>query len=261
MTFFSPNTAEALASFTKTTAGMSQDDLAAVFNYHIVPGFLGYSSVLETGMVLPTVQGDKLTITKIGSDIFVNGAKITNPDFLVANGVVHLVDSVLDRFNTSAPDPNATAAPTVTGKPASKHSPSSAAKIGIGVSVALALVFLATFMFFLLRFLRQRKALEGQKSMEERPSLLPCFGRRRASERPPVRAEGSSLMRFLRKRTMSNRLSNTNGQYVRQIDSRGKVIQILGQDFELEGSQIPSHKVFEVSAVELDAGSLHGRPR
>ena len=257
MTFFSPNTAEALASFTKTTAGMSQDDLAAVFNYHIVPDFLGYSSVLETGMVLPTVQGDNLTITKIGSDTFVNGAKIINPDFLVANGVVHLIDSILDRFNTSAPDLNTTAAPTVTAKPASKHSLSSAAKIGIGVSVVLALIFLATFIF-LFRFLRQRKTL-GQ--VEERPSLLPCFGGRKASERPPVRTEGSSVMRFLRKRTMSNRLSNTNGQYVRQVDSRGKANQILGQDFELEGSQIPSNKVFEVSAVELDAGSLHGRPR
>jgi hypothetical protein len=112
MTFFSPNTAEALASFTSTTAGMSQADLAAVFNYHIVPDFLGYSSVLETGMELQTVQGSNLTITKVGSDTYVNGARIINPDFLVANGVVHLIDSVLDRFNTSTPNPNASAAPT-----------------------------------------------------------------------------------------------------------------------------------------------------
>jgi Fasciclin domain len=260
MTFFSPNTAEALASFTKTTVGMSQADLAAVFNYHVVPDFLGYSSVLETGMELQTVQGDNLTITQVGSDTFVNGAKIINPDFLVANGVVHLIDSVLDRFNTSAPNPNATAAPSPTLKPASKHSPSVGAKAGIGVSAALALIFLAIFIFFLLRFLRQRRTPEGQRGIEERPSLLPCFGRRKASERPAVPTEGSSLMRFLRKRTMSNRLSNTNGQYVRQIDSRRKANQVLGQDFELDANQIPN-KAFEVSAVELDAGSLHGRPR
>jgi hypothetical protein len=260
MTFFSPNTAEALASFTKTATGLSQADLAAIFNYHIVPDFLGYSSVLETGMVLETVQGDNLTITKIGSDIFVNGAKIINPDFLVSNGVVHLIDSVLDRFNTTAPNQNATAAPSPTPKPASKHSPSVGAKAGIGVSVALAVIFLATFFVFLLRYLRQRKAPEGQRGIDERPSLLPCFGRRKPSERPVVPSEGSTLMRFLRKRTMSNRLSNTNGQYVRQLDSGGKASRVLGQDFELDANQIPN-KAFEVSAVELDAGSFHGRPR
>lgn len=246
MTFFSPNTAEALASFTKTMAGMSQADLAAVFDYHIVPNFLGYSSVLETGMELQTVQGDNLTITMIGSDTFVNGAKIINPDFLVANGVVHLIDSVLDRFNTTAPNPNATTAPSPTARAASKHSPSTAGKVGIGFSVVLAFIFLAAFVFFLLRYLRQKKAPEGQRGIQERPA---------------VPTEASSIMRFLRKRTMSNRLSNTNGEYVRQLDSRSKVNQVLGQDFELDANQIPSQKGFEVSAVELDAGSLHSRPR
>ena len=262
MTFFSPNTPEALASFTTTTAGMSQDDLAAVFDYHIVPDFLGYSSVLETGMVLSTVQGDNLTITKIGSDTYVNGAKIISPDFLVANGVVHLIDSVLDRFNTSVPDTNAPAAPTVTAKPASKHSPSTAAKAGIGIGVVLALICLATFIFFLLRIRRQRKgASESQRGIEERPSLLPFFGRSKAAGPSASTREGSSLIRFLRRRSMSNRPSNTNGQYVRQVESRSKANQILGEDFELEGKEIPSHKESEVSVVELDASSFHARPR
>lgn len=248
MTFFAPNTAEALASFTNSAAGMSQSDLAAVFNYHIIPGFVAYSSLFETGMELQTVQGDNVTITIEGSDTFVNGAKIIEPDFLVANGVVHLIDSVLNRFNTSLPNTNPTTSPTPTPSSASKHSSHAAAKVGIGVGVAFAFVFIAAFVFFLLRFLRPRKASESQRGLPE-------------SQSPPM-GGGSPIMRFLKRRTMSNRLSGTkNGSYVRQIDNRGKANQVLGQDFELDANQV-SNKRFEViAAVELDAGSLHGRPQ
>lgn len=91
MTFFAPNTAAAVAAFTATSAGMSQADLAAVFNYHIIPG-LGYSPLLRNGTVLQTVQGSNVTITRHGPDIYVNAAKIIASDYLVANGVVHVID-------------------------------------------------------------------------------------------------------------------------------------------------------------------------
>jgi hypothetical protein len=244
MTVFAPNTAAALASFTKITAGASQAELAAVFNYHVVPGFVAYSSLLEDGMQLQTVQGDNLTITMVGSDTYVNDAKIINPDFIVANGVVHLIDSVLNRFNTSGPNTNSSTSPTPT--PVAKHSPSTGAKVGIGVSVALAMVFFATCIFFLIRNRRQKKGTEQQGGTERQISP----------------GEGSSLMRFLKWRTMSNRVSVTrHGSYVRQVDTSGKANRILGQGFELEGDQVQIHKGFEVSAVELDAGNLDGRPR
>lgn len=240
MTFFAPNTAEALASFTNTTAAMSQAELAAVFNYHIVPGFVAYSSLLESGMKLQTVQGDYLTITIVGSDTFVNGAKIINPDFLVANGVVHLIDSVLDRFNTSLPNINTSTNSTATQTLGAKHSQNTTAKVGIGVSVALALIFLGTFIYFLIRFLKQKKAFEDhQRGLPE-------------SERAPI--EGSGIMRFLRARTMSNRMSGIrNRSYVRQIDSRGKANQALNQDFELDANQVSNKRFEAVNAVELDA--------
>ena len=71
---------------------MSADDLVALFNYHVVPNYVGYSPSLENGTILRTAQGGNLTVTRQGSNIFVNSAKITTPDYLIVNGVVHVID-------------------------------------------------------------------------------------------------------------------------------------------------------------------------
>ena len=92
MTFFAPNTQEALDAFNVIAPSMSQSELAATFNYHAVPNFIGYSSQLKSGMQLKTAQGTNVTITIQGNNTFVNGAKIVTSDYLVANGVVHMID-------------------------------------------------------------------------------------------------------------------------------------------------------------------------
>ena len=92
MTFFAPNTASALNAFTSLAPTLSTVQLAEKFNYHAVPDFIGYSSELTDGMQLQTMQGTNLTITRQGGDIWVNGAKVLVSDYLVANGVVHLID-------------------------------------------------------------------------------------------------------------------------------------------------------------------------
>jgi len=92
LTFFVPNSAAALSHFTNTTTNMNADELTALFNYHIIPDFVGYSPSLLNGTVLKTLQGSSLTITRNGSDIFVNSAKITTPDYMVVNGVIHVID-------------------------------------------------------------------------------------------------------------------------------------------------------------------------
>ncbi|KAE9382004.1 FAS1 domain-containing protein [Stipitochalara longipes BDJ] len=92
MTFFAPNTQAALTAFTARAPTMSTSQLAATFNYHAVPNFIGYSSQLTNGMQLQTSEGTNLTITIQGNETFVNGARILISDYLVANGVVHLID-------------------------------------------------------------------------------------------------------------------------------------------------------------------------
>ncbi|PVH78768.1 Fasciclin-domain-containing protein, partial [Cadophora sp. DSE1049] len=90
--YFTPNTEEALSQFSNITV-TSADQLSDLLKYHIVSRRLLYSNDLKDGMNLTTLQGTNLTI-RVGKDgsKFVNGAKILEPDFLVANGVLHTID-------------------------------------------------------------------------------------------------------------------------------------------------------------------------
>lgn len=92
VTYFVPNTAEAVANFTALANSISQDELGAIFDYHVVPNFIGHSSDLQNGMVLQTAQGSDIYITIQGGQVFVNQAKVLQVDFLVANGVLHTLD-------------------------------------------------------------------------------------------------------------------------------------------------------------------------
>lgn len=60
------------------------------------------------GMTVPALAGGDLRITISDGNVFVNSAKVLIPDVLVANGVVHVIDNVLNPNNTSAM-PEATA--------------------------------------------------------------------------------------------------------------------------------------------------------
>jgi hypothetical protein len=46
ITYFMPNTPEAVANFTATANSVSQDELGAIFDYHVTPNFIGRSSDL-----------------------------------------------------------------------------------------------------------------------------------------------------------------------------------------------------------------------
>ena len=248
MTFFAPNTPEALASFTNLAVGASQSDLGAMLNYHVVPGLVAYSPLFNNGMRLRTVQGDNVTITIDGSDTFVNGARFVEPDFLVANGVVHLIDSILDRFNTSSPPTIANTNPTriSAAKSAKKSASHKAAKVGIGVGVVLGFMSLVVFVFLMLRCLRPRKDSERQLGLQESESSA---------------AKGWPILRLIGRSIPPKNCRDIwwKWSYVRQIDSKGKGNQNPGQDFELDANQVFNKRFEVISAIELDAGSLHGR--
>jgi uncharacterized surface protein with fasciclin (FAS1) repeats len=92
VTIFAPSN-EAFRNIGSALANISDEDLANVLSYHVVKGTVGYSSGLENGTTLTTLSGDNLTIT-IGEEgrVFVNNARVTIADVLVANGVVHVID-------------------------------------------------------------------------------------------------------------------------------------------------------------------------
>lgn len=110
VTIFAP-TNEAFNAIGSLAPNLTAQVVAPLLQYHVIPNTLGYSSVLQNG-TLTTANGQTLTITIINGTVFVNSAKVVTPNVLVANGVVHVIDNVLNPANsTAAPNPAATSNP------------------------------------------------------------------------------------------------------------------------------------------------------
>ena len=69
-------------------------DLAQVLLYHVL-GSEVLSSGLTDGQTAPTLQGEDITVTITGGDVFINQAMVTTADIETDNGVVHIIDAVL----------------------------------------------------------------------------------------------------------------------------------------------------------------------
>ncbi|TKX18784.1 fasciclin domain-containing protein 6 [Elsinoe australis] len=90
-TVFAP-TNEAFAALPEVPTG---DALASVLTYHVVNGTVGYSTVLEQGQQIPTVNGASVRVTLAGPAIFINRSFVVQRDVLVKTGVVHVINRVL----------------------------------------------------------------------------------------------------------------------------------------------------------------------
>jgi uncharacterized surface protein with fasciclin (FAS1) repeats len=132
MTFFVP-TNEAFQAIGSTLATSSPQELARILRYHMVNGTVGYSNMLENGSTLATADDIPVTITNGDDGLFVNSARVVVPDVLIANGVMHVIDGVLNPGNRTA-----SAQPTAsTGEPAfSGASSASEAPFTSGVASA-----------------------------------------------------------------------------------------------------------------------------
>jgi len=71
-----------------------QGALTNVLLYHVVGG-VALSTDLSDGMEIQTAQGETVTVTIDGGNVFINGAQVTVPDLTADNGVVHVLDAVL----------------------------------------------------------------------------------------------------------------------------------------------------------------------
>jgi uncharacterized surface protein with fasciclin (FAS1) repeats len=91
--------APADAAFTKlpagTVDGLLKDipKLKSVLTYHVVPGKY-LSSDLKATTHLTTLQGQTVTIDPTNG-VRVNSAKVVQADIECANGVIHVIDSVI----------------------------------------------------------------------------------------------------------------------------------------------------------------------
>jgi len=73
--------------------------LTKILTYHVVPGRLDASSLAD-GKKLKTVEGEELTVKKLGDKVMIVDAKggsstVTISNVNQSNGVIHVVDTVL----------------------------------------------------------------------------------------------------------------------------------------------------------------------
>lgn len=75
---------------------LSGPDLVRTLKYHVIPSRI-YSSALAATQTVTTLSGDTLTITKDANGVRINGyATVTTADVDCTNGVVHLIDTVIE---------------------------------------------------------------------------------------------------------------------------------------------------------------------
>lgn len=97
-TVFAP-TDEAFAALPEgTVASLLEPEnratLRAILTYHVVPGRLEASDVVERG-ALETLQGQSLAVKVYDGSVQVGGAKVATADVSASNGVIHVIDAVL----------------------------------------------------------------------------------------------------------------------------------------------------------------------
>jgi uncharacterized surface protein with fasciclin (FAS1) repeats len=95
-TVFAPTNA-AFAKVPKQTLNALLADkakLKAVLLYHVVPGKVTAAKVVKLTSA-KTANGERVRIRVKGSAVYVNGARVTKADVMAANGVIHVIDSVL----------------------------------------------------------------------------------------------------------------------------------------------------------------------
>lgn len=98
-TIFAP-TNDAFAKIDKATLDTlladPKGDLTKILTFHVIPGKALKAADLLTDGTEMTVQGSMVKITGSGQDLTINGnSKVICGDVPVANGIVHIVDTVL----------------------------------------------------------------------------------------------------------------------------------------------------------------------
>ncbi len=176
---FGPNDPRFGASFTGFE-GLSDDERLAIFAYHCVEGQVLYSTELTNDTHFNTLDNVTVTSYVIDNQTYVNNAQIITKDYLVANGVLQIIDYLLDPSNTTA-TPNVTESSTRHKSAGSGLS--SGAKAGIAVGVILLVLFLAASSFFFIRrHKRQGRSSrqDGSKKQEESVNHGPLDHERKA---------------------------------------------------------------------------------
>jgi transforming growth factor-beta-induced protein len=94
-TIFVPQN-DAFQALGPAIANMTLEQLSSVLDYHVIPSHVLYTPDFTNGSTFTTAQGGNITIRHGGNNIYINSAQLLNSDVLIANGVLHTLDNVLN---------------------------------------------------------------------------------------------------------------------------------------------------------------------
>ena len=100
ITLFLPNNA-AFQRIGGNLANLTTEQLTEIISYHVVNGSVLYSTDIMNGSSVQSA-GANLTLRLEGDSVYVNNAQVIRPNVLVANGVIHVIDRVLNPANSTA---------------------------------------------------------------------------------------------------------------------------------------------------------------
>lgn len=89
-TIFAPNN-EAFHAIGSILGNQTTEQLGQILGYHVVNGTVAYAPDFQNG-TLRAENGEDINIKVINGQIFANSARVTVPDILYANGVIHVID-------------------------------------------------------------------------------------------------------------------------------------------------------------------------
>ncbi len=72
----------------------NKDQLVAILTYHVVPGKVKAADVVKLDSA-KTVQGQEVAIEVADGGVKIDGANVVKTDIVTANGVIHVIDSVI----------------------------------------------------------------------------------------------------------------------------------------------------------------------
>ncbi|KAM5385335.1 hypothetical protein ACJZ2D_000976 [Fusarium nematophilum] len=98
----------------KNSSHWSEDELVRLIKRHTLVDFPAYTPLLKDGLVYTTLAGGKVKVSVRDDVVYLNGAKILKGDTIVTNGVVHVIDKLLDTSSISSrPTPVTGAGPAL----------------------------------------------------------------------------------------------------------------------------------------------------
>ncbi|KAE8450265.1 hypothetical protein EG329_006693 [Mollisiaceae sp. DMI_Dod_QoI] len=95
VTIFAPQN-DAFQALGPAISGMTSDELATVMDYHLLSNQVTFSTSMTNGSKWLTQQGENITVLHSGNNVYINSAQLLTSDILIANGVLHVIDNVLN---------------------------------------------------------------------------------------------------------------------------------------------------------------------